>query len=138
MEPRIWLTLAALSGFMGVGAGAFGAHGVHDPKAKAWLETGGHYQLVHALAVFACFVVLKLLQARAAGAAACCACAAPATVSASADTVSQSFLVLWTVIIASSGFNVSGRTGGPHGPPVVLISSRLSYQLIDYYWYYSI
>ncbi len=70
MEPRIWLTLAALSGFMGVGAGAFGAHGVHDPKAKAWLETGGHYQLVHALAVFACFVVLKLLQARAAGAAA--------------------------------------------------------------------
>ena len=70
MEPRIWLALAALEGFMGVSAGAFGAHGAADPKAKAWLETGGHYQLVHALAVFACFAALKLLQARVAGVAA--------------------------------------------------------------------
>lgn len=70
MEARIWLTLAALSGFLGVAAGAFGAHGVSDPKAKAWLETGGHYQLIHALAVFACFVVWRLLQAPAAGIAA--------------------------------------------------------------------
>jgi uncharacterized membrane protein YgdD (TMEM256/DUF423 family) len=70
MEPRIWLTLASLSGFMAVGAGAFGAHGVDDPKAKAWLETGGHYQLIHALAVFACFVAWRILQAPAAGIAA--------------------------------------------------------------------
>jgi uncharacterized membrane protein YgdD (TMEM256/DUF423 family) len=26
-----------------------------DPKAKEWLRTGAEYQLVHALAVFACF-----------------------------------------------------------------------------------
>jgi uncharacterized membrane protein YgdD (TMEM256/DUF423 family) len=64
MEPRIWLALAALWGFMGVGGGAFGAHGLDDPKAKALLETGGHYQLIHALAVFACFAALKLLGAR--------------------------------------------------------------------------
>jgi uncharacterized membrane protein YgdD (TMEM256/DUF423 family) len=70
MEPRIWLALAALEGFMGVGGGAFGAHGVDDPKAKALLETGGHYQLIHALAVFACFAVLTLLGARAAATAA--------------------------------------------------------------------
>jgi uncharacterized membrane protein YgdD (TMEM256/DUF423 family) len=70
MEPRIWLTLASLSGFLAVAAGAFGAHGVDDPKAKAWLETGGHYQLIHALAVFACFVVWRLWQAPAAGMAA--------------------------------------------------------------------
>ncbi len=70
MEPRIWLTLASLWGFIGVAAGAFGAHGVDDPKAKAWLETGGHYQLIHALAVFACFVVWRLLQAQASGIAA--------------------------------------------------------------------
>jgi uncharacterized membrane protein YgdD (TMEM256/DUF423 family) len=70
MEPRVWLTLASLWGFMAVAAGAFGAHGVADPKAKAWLETGGHYQLAHALAVFACFVVWRLLQAPAAGIAA--------------------------------------------------------------------
>jgi uncharacterized membrane protein YgdD (TMEM256/DUF423 family) len=70
MEPRIWLTLASIWGFIAVCAGAFGAHGVSDPSAKAWLETGGHYQLVHALAVFACFVVWRLLQAPAAGIAA--------------------------------------------------------------------
>ena len=70
MEPRIWLTLASLWGFMAVAAGAFGAHGVDDPKAKAWLETGGHYQMVHAVAVFACFVVWRLLQAPAASIAA--------------------------------------------------------------------
>ena len=70
MEPRIWLTLASLSGFLAVAAGAFGAHGVDDPKAKALLETGGHYQLMHAVAVFGCFAVWRLLQAPAAGMAA--------------------------------------------------------------------
>jgi uncharacterized membrane protein YgdD (TMEM256/DUF423 family) len=70
MDARIWLTLAALSGFLAVGAGAFGAHAAPNPQAKAWLETGGHYQLIHALAVFACFVVWRLLQAPAAGIAA--------------------------------------------------------------------
>jgi uncharacterized membrane protein YgdD (TMEM256/DUF423 family) len=63
MEARIWLTLASLSGCMAVAAGAFGAHGMQDPRAKALLETGGHYQLMHALAVFASFVVWRLLDA---------------------------------------------------------------------------
>jgi uncharacterized membrane protein YgdD (TMEM256/DUF423 family) len=70
MEPRIWLVLASLSGFVGLAAGAFGAHGAKTPQAKALLETGGHYQLMHALAVFACFMVWRLLEARAAGIAA--------------------------------------------------------------------
>lgn len=70
MEPRLWLTLASLWGFLGVGVGAFGAHAARNPEAKAWLETGGRYQLMHALAVFACFVVWRLLEARAAGIAA--------------------------------------------------------------------
>ncbi len=70
MEPRVWLTLASLSGFVAVAAGAFGAHGMQDPRAKAWMETGGHYQLIHALAVFACFGVWRLLQAPAAAIAA--------------------------------------------------------------------
>jgi uncharacterized membrane protein YgdD (TMEM256/DUF423 family) len=52
--PRVWMTLAALSGFIAVAAGAFGAHGVADPVAKGWLTTGAHYQMIHALAVFAC------------------------------------------------------------------------------------
>jgi uncharacterized membrane protein YgdD (TMEM256/DUF423 family) len=38
---------------MAVAAGAFGAHGVADPQSKAWLQTGGEYQMIHALAVFA-------------------------------------------------------------------------------------
>lgn len=41
--------LAALSGAIAVGAGAFGAHGASGEAAE-WLKTGGHYQLIHALA----------------------------------------------------------------------------------------
>lgn len=58
-QTRLWLTLAALSGLIAVAAGAFGAHGVADLKAKDWLRTGAEYQLIHALAVFACFVVWR-------------------------------------------------------------------------------
>ena len=43
------LVLAALSGAMAVGAGAFGAHGASG-AAVEWLKTGGHYPLVHAVA----------------------------------------------------------------------------------------
>ncbi|WP_267396162.1 MULTISPECIES: DUF423 domain-containing protein [unclassified Sphingomonas] len=41
--------LAALSGALAVAAGAFGAHGAHGEAAE-WLKTGGHYQLIHAVA----------------------------------------------------------------------------------------
>ncbi len=41
--------LAALSGAMAVAAGAFGAHAAHGDAAE-WLKTGGHYQLIHAVA----------------------------------------------------------------------------------------
>ena len=55
MDPalRPIVICAGLSGFVAVAAGAFGAHGVSDPVAKGWLETGGHYQLVHAAAALA-------------------------------------------------------------------------------------
>ncbi len=46
---RLPLLLAALSGALAVAAGAFGAHGATG-EAKAWLQTGGMYQLVHATA----------------------------------------------------------------------------------------
>lgn len=59
LTARLCMTLAALSGFIAVAAGAFGAHGVSDPQAKAWLGTGAQYQLIHALAVFACFVLWR-------------------------------------------------------------------------------
>jgi len=41
--------LAALSGAIAVAAGAFGAHGASGPAVE-WLKTGGHYQLIHAVA----------------------------------------------------------------------------------------
>jgi uncharacterized membrane protein YgdD (TMEM256/DUF423 family) len=44
---------AALAGFLCVAFGAFGAHGVSDPKAQEWLRTGALYGFVHVLAVFA-------------------------------------------------------------------------------------
>lgn len=45
--------LACLSAALAIGAGAFGAHGVPDPKAAEWLRTGGLYQLIHAVAALA-------------------------------------------------------------------------------------
>ena len=45
--------LACLSAALAIGAGAFGAHGVADPKAADWLRTGGLYQLIHAVAAVA-------------------------------------------------------------------------------------
>ncbi|MES2096253.1 MAG: DUF423 domain-containing protein [Pseudomonadota bacterium] len=45
-----WIALlAALAGAMAVGAGAFGAHSASG-QAVEWLKTGGHYQLIHAVA----------------------------------------------------------------------------------------
>jgi len=41
--------LAALSGAMAIGAGAFGAHWATKDAADL-LKTGGHYQLIHAVA----------------------------------------------------------------------------------------
>jgi uncharacterized membrane protein YgdD (TMEM256/DUF423 family) len=60
LQTRIWTGLAALSGLMAVAAGAFGAHGVSDPQARSWLQTGAQYQLIHALAVFACFALWRI------------------------------------------------------------------------------
>ena len=51
-EPaeRLTAALAALSAAIAVGAAAFGAHAVASAKAAEWLQTGGHYQLAHAIA----------------------------------------------------------------------------------------
>lgn len=58
-----WLAiLAALSGAIAVGAGAFGAHGASGQAAEL-LKTGAHYQLIHAVAA----LVALRLQARGPG-----------------------------------------------------------------------
>jgi len=59
LQVRIWLGLAALSGLIAVGFGAFGVHGVSDPQVKELLSIAVEYQLIHALAVFACFSLYR-------------------------------------------------------------------------------
>lgn len=52
---RIWLLLSAFAGFTGVALGAFAAHGLKQrltPEYLAVFQTGTHYQLIHALALF--------------------------------------------------------------------------------------
>lgn len=51
---KLWLTLAALNGFIAVAAGAFGAHGLQGrvgERALAAFETGAQYHMYHALAL---------------------------------------------------------------------------------------
>ena len=53
---RVWLALAAASGFVSVAAGAFGAHGLEGKINAAGLavfETAARYQMYHALALVA-------------------------------------------------------------------------------------
>lgn len=59
---NLLMLLAALSGALAVGAGAFGAHGA-EVQAREWLQTGGQYQLVHAVAA----LVALRLEARGPG-----------------------------------------------------------------------
>lgn len=58
MKPA--LVAGSLAGFLGVAAGAFGAHGLKDrlaPEMLALWETAARYQLVHALALVAVALV---------------------------------------------------------------------------------
>ncbi|HPH25832.1 MAG TPA: DUF423 domain-containing protein [Pseudomonadota bacterium] len=51
---NLWLLLGAISGFVAVSTGAFGAHALKarlSPDLLAVFETGSRYQLVHALAL---------------------------------------------------------------------------------------
>lgn len=51
-----WIVVAALSGAISVIVGAFAAHGLDlsteaGRKARDWLQTGSHYEMIHALAI---------------------------------------------------------------------------------------
>ena len=54
--PRWPRSMAALLGFLGVAAGAFGAHGLRNlvtPEQMSTWETAADYQLLHAIALLA-------------------------------------------------------------------------------------
>lgn len=55
---KLAIPLAALSGLLAVAIGAFGAHGITDPQAKAWIVTGSQQHMAHTLAVFAALHIL--------------------------------------------------------------------------------
>lgn len=57
--PKLYLRLAALSGFVSVAVGAFAAHGVHEARPAELLKTGALYEMTHALAAFAAFAVAR-------------------------------------------------------------------------------
>jgi uncharacterized membrane protein YgdD (TMEM256/DUF423 family) len=61
---RLWMTLAAISGFVSVAAGAFAAHGLTD-RASGVMRTGATYEFMHAMATFACAIFMQLGAQRA-------------------------------------------------------------------------
>ncbi len=63
---RTFLLLGAILGFLGVGLGAFGAHGLRgrlSPEMLAVFETGVRYHMYHALAL----ILTSVLMARMGG-----------------------------------------------------------------------
>lgn len=62
---RNWMTLAALSGFLAVGVGAFAAHGAKDPRAAELLRTGSTYGFMHTMATFASATFMQVGARRA-------------------------------------------------------------------------
>ena len=64
---RGFLLLAAFFGFTGVALGAFAAHGLRARLSSEYLavfQTGVHYQLVHALALFGVALLAERLPGR--------------------------------------------------------------------------
>ncbi|MGZ5243124.1 MAG: DUF423 domain-containing protein [Bacteroidia bacterium] len=59
---KIFLSLAAVFGFLGVALGAFGAHALKDKIEPYYLDvfkTGVQYQMYHALALLAVALLMK-------------------------------------------------------------------------------
>lgn len=64
---RVFLLLAAVAGFFAVALGAFAAHGLKaqlSPEYLTVFQTGVHYQMVHALALFGVALLAERLPGR--------------------------------------------------------------------------
>jgi uncharacterized membrane protein YgdD (TMEM256/DUF423 family) len=65
---RTFMFIGALMGFVGVGLGAFGAHGLRarlSPDMLAIFETAVRYQMYHALALLAVAALMTRTEGRA-------------------------------------------------------------------------
>jgi uncharacterized membrane protein YgdD (TMEM256/DUF423 family) len=64
---RTFLFIGALMGFVGVGLGAFGAHGLRGrltPEMLGIFETGVRYQMYHAVALLALAAMMPRVEGR--------------------------------------------------------------------------
>jgi len=64
---RLFILLASLFGGLAVGLGAFGAHGLKhliEPRLLEVFNTALHYQLIHALALFALAIWMRQESSR--------------------------------------------------------------------------
>lgn len=62
---KMWLLIGAINGFLAVGFGAFGAHGLEgkvDAKDFAAFQTGAHYHLIHALALVGVAIIAHITE----------------------------------------------------------------------------
>jgi len=72
---RSWVVIAAINGFIAVGAGAFGAHALKaklEPNLLDTFEVATRYQMYHALAMLAAAWFIAQHPSRAATASAYC------------------------------------------------------------------
>jgi uncharacterized membrane protein YgdD (TMEM256/DUF423 family) len=66
---KVWLFAGAISGFLAVAAGAFGAHALQsrlDAQNFSVFQTAAHYHLIHSLAIVAAALTLAATGRRAA------------------------------------------------------------------------
>jgi uncharacterized membrane protein YgdD (TMEM256/DUF423 family) len=64
---RTFLLIGAVAGLIGVGLGAFGAHGLRSrlsPEMLAVFETGVRYQMYHTLAILAVAALMVRIDGR--------------------------------------------------------------------------
>ena len=64
---RTFLLVGAVAGMVGIGLGAFGAHGLRNrltPEMLAIFETGVRYQMYHALAILVVAALMVRIDGR--------------------------------------------------------------------------
>ena len=117
----------ALSGFFAVVMGAFGAHGISAPVAKAWMVLGSQQHMAHTLALLACvwLETQGLKQARLSmlffaigifffsGALYAMALGAPRAIAMAAPLGGLCLLVGW-LILARAAFSAKDVDDGTH------------------------
>jgi uncharacterized membrane protein YgdD (TMEM256/DUF423 family) len=104
--PRLFVLVGSILGFIGVAAGAFGAHTLKSrvtPELLAVFETGVRYQLVHALALLAAAAASSYLGAGALRAAAACFAAGTVIFSGSLYVLTLTGVRAWGAVTPIGG-----------------------------------